>query len=96
MTPEERRKAHIGAVAGSVYAVNVSPVEGYYKLLAYFDEHEPAVADAIRYGLEAQHDEQCPYGATKPATECCSWRNSWEINYPPALDGPRNRGSIDT
>lgn len=49
MTPEERRKAIISAV---VDTITVSPFEGYYNLLAYFDEHEPAVADAIRYGLK--------------------------------------------
>lgn len=57
MTPQERRKAQLAAVrsrirAGgnqSTWAVDME--DTYDALLAYFDEHEPALADATRYGV---------------------------------------------
>jgi len=58
MSPEERRKAHIlgftDADAGVMEMFgwhNLKDAHAYDRLLAYFDEHEPAVADAIRFGL---------------------------------------------
>jgi hypothetical protein len=58
MTPEERRKAQLSAMAadpGRDSSV-VHQSYGYNRLLRYFDEHEPAVADAIRYGLVPELD----------------------------------------
>jgi hypothetical protein len=54
--PEERRKAQIDAISNSARlgyrAHTVSPDNAFDRLLAYFDENEPAVAAAIRYGLK--------------------------------------------
>jgi hypothetical protein len=49
-SPEERRDAQLTAVVNAMY----DPDEyerAYDGLLAYFDENEPEVADAIRYGV---------------------------------------------
>jgi hypothetical protein len=72
-SPEERRQAQISAIAESPLAIEVSPVDAYRRLIAYFDENEPALADAIRYGLaEVQFEPQQgpPYSL-------------YGINYPP-------------
>lgn len=60
MTPEERRKVQVGAISGFAYsssdgiaAICVRDAKDSLDyLLACFDETEPAVANAIRYGLK--------------------------------------------
>jgi hypothetical protein len=54
-SPEERRAALIRAMEPGVgragrHIENTAAAKDLDRLLAYFDEHEPAVADAIRYG----------------------------------------------
>lgn len=53
-TPEERRETQETAlVTPGVLPtqVGLSPSTAIDRLLAYFDKNEPALADAIRYGL---------------------------------------------
>jgi hypothetical protein len=51
-TPDERRREQIDAIAGSPYAVEVSPVSAWHRLLAHFEvTDQKPLADAIRYGL---------------------------------------------
>ncbi len=58
--PEQRREAQAQAMAGFPYGFMPDHIasigvrdakESLDTLLAYLDEHEPALADAIRYGL---------------------------------------------
>jgi hypothetical protein len=56
-SPEERRMDQISAVTGRLDwpehpGARITARECLDALLAYFDENEPAVADAIRYGVE--------------------------------------------
>jgi hypothetical protein len=50
-SPEERRWAQIHAMDTGTAMGGIGNELKHSALLAYFDEHEPAVADAIRYGL---------------------------------------------
>lgn len=52
-SPEERREAQIASLnrMEDIRYENIQPDVVLDGLLAYFDEHEPAVADAIRYGV---------------------------------------------
>jgi hypothetical protein len=60
LSPEERREAQLDGLCTTDYGadtVTAAFVRATYARLmdawlAYFDEHEPAVADAIRYGLD--------------------------------------------
>jgi hypothetical protein len=65
-SPEERRETQLNAIAESPFAVEVSPVDAYRRLLTYFEENEPAVADAIRFGLRRSGFDS----------------GAWHINYP--------------
>lgn len=48
----ERRREQIEAIAGDPYAVEVSPVSAWRRLLAHFEvTDQKPLADAIRYGL---------------------------------------------
>jgi hypothetical protein len=52
MTPEERREALALFFVNNAVSENIDDaLDDVSLLLAYFGEHEPAVADAIRYGL---------------------------------------------
>jgi hypothetical protein len=60
-SPEERREAQIRAMVFGLDSTgrsikNVTKMTNLDRLLAYFDETEPAVADAIRYGLTVTSD----------------------------------------
>jgi hypothetical protein len=72
-TPEER----LDEVWKSMYrGGHDDPTDHLDMLLAYFDEHEPALADAIRYGLAEVED--CPdYGCN------LEMMGLLKINYPP-------------
>lgn len=49
MRPEERKDAVIAHIRDRGWTEH--PFQAYAGVLSYFDEHEPAVAAAIRYGL---------------------------------------------
>lgn len=88
-TPEERRDAQALALAlgqMSLGCVAVEPNDfedmtsmagaGLDGLLAYFDKHEPAIADAIRYGLKEVvpvSDYGCDVEITKAAQHHLVW-----------------------
>jgi hypothetical protein len=62
-SPEERREAQIRAIGqgGQFNELTEFGIEIFGntldRLLGYFDEHEPAVADAIRFGLRESRRE---------------------------------------
>jgi hypothetical protein len=74
LSPEERWDAQVRAMEPGIgqRGRHIQHTEGAKKLdllLAYFDETEPAVADAIRYGLTVYEDlgeGECTYLVNYP------------------------------
>jgi hypothetical protein len=82
-TPEERRQAQLNAIAN-----RPRPGQPLDRLLDYFDETEPAVADAIRYGVREVEVAHYPEGcyeryADKEWAEVTGDQPYRLIDYPP-------------